>query len=1202
MGFFDKLKGALGGSGDSKSGNDFKSLERKINGNSNISLSNDYKLKNNEKGSYEDGIEITGNYITIDGNGHTISGNNLSRIFHIKGKNITLKNITFERGNARLGGAILVERDAKLSIENCTFINNHATSDGGAIRSYGEVSVKKTQFKDNLADQYGGAILNYTELYVENCDFIHNKTTESDGGAIYNDANIVVKSSDFKDNYAGRKGNAICSVRGGTSKISDSIFDGRRNGEVYGDEEPEIRDCRFTDGTVSSSSSSSAGSDDRNFTYLNNLIQNQRNITLDDDINLEGFEESRFKDGIKISSSNITIDGCGHKINAHGNARIFEIESTGITFKNIIFEGGYAKFGAAIETNRDTSCKIENCQFIKNKVFGDGGAIRNFYGNVDITNSKFIENYTDETGGAILNYGDMTIKDSEFTGNTADQYDGGAICTDKELLIENTIFKDNKTGRDAKSVRNKREGNLIINNCVFASGRYEEIVSDNTARISSCKFDSTDTTASVPESGFSLLNYLIKNERTIKLDNDIELESSEESEFEDGIKITSPNITIDGCGHKINAHGNARIFEIESTGITFKNIIFEGGYAKFGAAIETNRDTSCKIENCQFIKNKVFGDGGAIRNFYGDIVITDSKFIENYTDETGGAILNYGDMVIKDSEFTGNTADQYDGGAICSDEKLIIENSVFKDNKTGRDGKSIRNKREGKLTLNNCKFDENQSEEIVSDNTATVNGCEFDLINKVPDEPEIEEPQDGLTYTYLDKLLQFGSDKITFDEDIYLSNSEEDEFKNGIKIRTNDLTIDGNGHTIDARGKGRIFNITGENITLTNITFKNGSHKGFGGAIVVRGKIQLNNCRFENNHSEQGGAIKTVPNVGSRVEARGTKFIKNKAKSNIDSSSGNPILGGAICSEGDLELYGCEFNDNKSQEDGGSIFQGWNGTFRAFNTTFNRYKDDELFISDEDNVLLDNCEFKEGFVNLNNAKGLRSDEIIGSITKAGTSDEPADEGTFKSLQRLINGKDTEITLNGDINLESSEESDFSEGILIDKDNITIDGNNFKINANGKTPIFKITSKKVTIKNVDLVNAASITPAISNMGQTELIDCTIKDNNAKYIIVNGDDSRLTISGGEFIDNHSAEGGIYNEGECEIYNLTFKNNDSDKQFCQDISNDKELKLINPSFKHDHYKKTILNNGYIEASGISKSQFNKRLKNSGSFDLIE
>jgi predicted outer membrane repeat protein len=119
------------------------------------------------------------------------------------------------------------------------------------------------------------------------------------------------------------------------------------------------------------------------------------------------------------------------------------------------------------------------------------------------------------------------------------------------------------------------------------------------------------------------------------------------------------NVTIDGGG-KITLSGNnaARIFYVSS-----------------GAMLSLNRLTLTKAHGA--------GDGGAIYNNYGTVLIAYSKFIDNTADASGGAIVTYGALTITQSEFAGNKG--ANGGAIYprfSQAVTHITNSNFHDNQT----------------------------------------------------------------------------------------------------------------------------------------------------------------------------------------------------------------------------------------------------------------------------------------------------------------------------------------------------------------------------------------------------------------------------------------------------------------------------------------------------------------------------------------
>ena len=108
----------------------------------------------------------------------------------------------------------------------------------------------------------------------------------------------------------------------------------------------------------------------------------------------------------------------------------------------------------------------------------------------------------------------------------------------------------------------------------------------------------------------------------------------------------------------------------------------------------------------------------------------------------------------------------------------------------------------------------------------------------------------------LDSLIN-NNDVISLDDDVVLSDVEinSSEFDDGILINKN-VTIDGNGHFIDARSNNRIFNVVNSSLTLKNITLKNGFYDGYGGAICAESSvINLEDVVFSNNVALIGGAI-----------------------------------------------------------------------------------------------------------------------------------------------------------------------------------------------------------------------------------------------------------------------------------------------------------------------------------------------------------
>ena len=156
-------------------------------------------------------------------------------------------------------------------------------------------------------------------------------------------------------------------------------------------------------------------------------------------------------------------------------------------------------------------------------------------------------------------------------------------------------------------------------------------------------------------------------------------------------------------------------------------------------------------------------------------------------------------------------------------------------------------------------------------------------------------------FKYLDGLIH-SEGEIVLESDIVLGEDEKLDYTDGIELDVDDLIIDGNGHTIYARGKTRIFKCTGENVTLKNITLKNGFSFENGGAIAIEedGDLTIVESTFtENKSNEDGGAI---------FNEEGILIVKNS----MFSFNTAEDFGGAINNWGELEVIESSFMNNEA--------------------------------------------------------------------------------------------------------------------------------------------------------------------------------------------------------------------------------------------------------------------------------------------------
>ncbi len=162
----------------------------------------------------------------------------------------------------------------------------------------------------------------------------------------------------------------------------------------------------------------------------------------------------------------------------------------------------------------------------------------------------------------------------------------------------------------------------------------------------------------------------------------------------------------------------------------------------------------------------------------------------------------------------------------------------------------------------------------------------------------------------------------------YVSGSTE-----GIYI-SNSVTIDGNGHIIDANNQSAIFNIMANNTVLKNIRFVGANNGDWRGAIYLEGSnCSIINCSFADNFASlYGGAIYLS---GSDCKIINCSFADNFASEasgaiiwfgvggileNCSFVNNSAVNGGAIWMQGFASVLNCSFVNNFASEYGGAIY------------------------------------------------------------------------------------------------------------------------------------------------------------------------------------------------------------------------------------------------------------------------------------------
>lgn len=710
-----------------------------------------------------------------------------------------------------------------ISIKNLVLKNAYGGFGGAIIITGGDLSIFDSEFSNNFAEGFygGGAILNFgAKLSITDSKFTKNASSKH-GGAILNaGGQLSVTKSVFEQNSVKNSGGAV-NNDGGDSTITDSSFS--ENDSEYGG-------ALNNSGNLTISGSSFF----RNFSKFGGALSNDDgNLTIDDSHfigNCSKYGGSLNNDGGNLTISDSTISNSSSEeagvINhKEGDFKIFNCEilenqsenniiinKDSLQINNTNFRLNQSQY--IIVNDEMAKIGIFNGEFVKNNV--KNSILINKGKSCAIEKTLFENNISKSDSKNIINHRDLTLINPKITD------DGISILNEGYIVV-----KDSPDGLDGKITGN---GEVVISGTVPEGPRFD----------------------------FGYLDKLIHEKRAKKiiLEHDICLENYERDFFEGGIDLDVDNLVIDGNGKTIEGAGKSRIFIVTGKGITLKNITFKSGRShqnygnplnNDGGALKVNHNAELSIEHCEFINNVSEESGGAIKTM-GDLTIIESTLTENEATMFGGAIYNYdGKLKIKHSTFTKNTANMY-GGAIDNDISLLsITNSTLCENFSEYGG-AIRNY-DAKFIMRSCKLINNRAAygAAINHREGDFKVCDCKFLNNNSDNSIILNR--GLMYL---NNVHFKDNKSKYaifnDEEIF------------------DLSIL-NGKFIESNVDESILCNYGKSCTIEKTVFENSCHNSRN--IVNFTDLTLTNSKMRNGE-------KTILNEGNMLIKGMPETIENK--------------------------------------------------------------------------------------------------------------------------------------------------------------------------------------------------------------------------------------------------------------------------------------------------------------------------------------
>ena len=599
---------------------------------------------------------ITGT-ITIEGGGHTISGDQQFRIFNVQGGNLTIKNLTLREGRADHGAAVRLQAGS-LFVFDSSFVGNRTEKSAGAIYANGgTLDISNSRFEDNCAqlaiyrsrrslnqnersvdadgcvqiiyapsftkgsfsnwdpqtDVDGGAIrlLNGAQATIERTTFSNNKAT--DGGAISissGDARLVVKGSSFLGNQASERGGAFGALwsGGGSTSISNSSFVKNRSGFSGG-------------GAISASK-------------------------------------------IRLDISNTTFSD--NKSDGVGGALHVDLESE-VTVTHATFSENRARYEGAAISRDDGKLYLRNSIVVSPGTNGDcvGGLNQNI-GNLS----------PDRTCGLPL--GDDVML-GELTGSPAYH-----PPLDHSPAVD-AAAAEYCLGTDQLGTPRPQSGGCDIGAIESTAAKPAEIEAQPFCPLpDQIIAANTDRPYRACPAG--------NGADTIYLIRDITLS--------DNLQPITSDITIEGNGYTISGNRKFRIFDVDGGMLTVKNLTMtKGNSGAGGGAIRLQNGGRALVSDSRFVNNDA-ENGGAI-------------FIPWLSPNSW--------MTIDNSSFVNNRASLGGGGALYAGAgRISVSNSSFVNNSAGHNSGAIGMINAVRADVNNSTFIGNGPSALSAENDATV--------------------------------------------------------------------------------------------------------------------------------------------------------------------------------------------------------------------------------------------------------------------------------------------------------------------------------------------------------------------------------------------------------------------------------------------------------------------------------------------------
>jgi len=405
-------------------------------------------------------------------------------------------------------------------------------------------------------------------------------------------------------------------------------------------------------------------------------------------------------------------------------------------------------------------------------------------------------------------------------------------------------------------------------------------------------------------------------------------------------------------------------------------------------------------------------------------------------------------------------------------------------------------------------------------------------------------------FTDLQNTINNNQNNVDLDKDYKFNNNIDTAYVDGVKVNYDNYVLDGKGYTINGNNEARIFQITGENVTIKNLNLINGKTTNNGGAIYTQtNNLKIINTTFTNNVANNyGGAIHA-----KNVNVTGSKFIDNTAN----------YYGGAIFAT-DVNVIGSTFTGNTANQAGGAIY-----------TT--------------NNVEVVGSKFIDNTANTSGG-AIRADNKVNVTGSNFTSN------TAKASGGAIYAKNVNVTGSNFINNTAQ----LYSGGAIYATYVNVTGSKFTNNTAISGGAIYATYVNVTgsdFTNNTAKSGGAIYAGNGNVTGSNFIGNTAKQDGGAILATND----WNVTGSDFTNNSAVYGGaIYNYNGV-VSGSSFNGNNA--IYGVVIFNNNKLKLINNDFNSSNIRYLIYNDGllFLKNNTMFNSLNKAKIYNNDNIDSI-